>query len=67
MISHAKSLRVRNMKLRPQDFESCGITKSLLDRLRPLITPSPGTRANSVELSFFHVKKGSMRNERHSH
>lgn len=66
MISHARSFRVQNMKLRSEDLESCGITECLLDRLRPLITPSPGIRANNVELSFFHVKKGSMRNEKHS-
>lgn len=66
MISHAKSFRVRNMKLRSQDLESCGITKGLLEQLRPLILPSSPPRVNNVALSFFHVKRREHANEERS-
>jgi hypothetical protein len=66
MISHAKSFRARNMKLRPQDLESCGITKGLLEQLRPLIPASPRSQVSGVELSFFHVKKKGACNEERS-
>ncbi|MHC2423095.1 hypothetical protein [Sinorhizobium meliloti] len=66
MISHTKSFRVRNMKLRPQDLESCGVTKSLLEQLQPLITPAPPSRVTRVELSFFHVKRREHANEERS-
>ncbi|MBB5256834.1 hypothetical protein DB728_20290 [Rhizobium leguminosarum bv. viciae USDA 2370] len=66
MISHAKSFRVQNMKLRSQDLESCGITKGLLEELRPLIPPAPPSRVTRVELSFFHVKRREHANEERS-
>ena len=67
MISHAKSFCVSNMKLGSDDLESYGITERLLEQLRPLVSPLPVARACDDELSLFHIKKGSMRNEKHSH